>query len=340
MNRHSDDSAHCPPRVITHVFASEPCTKHDTESVHENEELMCDYERDGDNQDDSELYHPDGDGGDFNELAAETSSLASSDNSSFVWSEQGTITAVRVRPMLPLEKKSNYRVIVGMSMNNDGLVTRIVNPTALPPPSRSHASARYTAPLMESPPATDSANFPAQFTQEFRFDYSYWSFDHSSANQVATQSTIYDELGVLALQSVLQGHNCSVFAYGQPGAGKTYTIMGGSGERTSLAASVRANNSGGNNVRTPSTLAASEQRGLIPRICQGLFAEIDEGKNSGYAYALIMSYVEIYDERVYDLLSQASSKVSHALQSLPEYYLLTIVSFHSWCFTHYSNLSR
>ncbi|KAG4061929.1 hypothetical protein PC123_g3203 [Phytophthora cactorum] len=265
------------------------------------EEHMSDHEIEGNNQDDSD------DGCDFNELAAETSSLASSESSSFVCNEQATITAIRVRPMLLSEKKSGYRVIVDMSTNNDGLLIRIVNPTALPPASRG----RYTP--------MESANFPVQFTQEFWFDYSYWSFDRSPAHQVATQSTIYDELGVLALQTVLQGHNCSVFAYGQPGAGKTYTMMGSSGERASLV-DTRAYSDGsdGSDTRFPSTLSTSERRGLVPRICQGLFREVDERKHSGNPCSVLVSYVEIYDERVYDLLSQATVKQSLKIREHPE----------------------
>ncbi|KAE9019919.1 hypothetical protein PR001_g13750 [Phytophthora rubi] len=282
---------------------------------------MQDCEGDDDNQDDSELLLVDDSDGDFNELAAETSSLGSSDSGGFVCSEdQRTFTAVRVRPMLPSEKKNGYRAVIDMTVTSDGLMTRIVNPTALPPPLRGHASARYTSsklPFEELTSTTDLTNFPAQFTQEFRSDYTYWSYDRSPGHQVATQSTIYDELGVLALQTVLQGNNCSIFAYGQPSAGKTYSMMGNSGERASLPASVRTN---GNvsGVRIPSALSVSERRGLIPRICQDLFAEIDEGKSSGSSYTAIMSYVEIYDERVYDLLSQATVKKPLKVREHPE----------------------
>ncbi|KAE8906128.1 hypothetical protein PF006_g247 [Phytophthora fragariae] len=282
---------------------------------------MQDCEGDDDNQDDSELLLVDDSDGDFNELAAETSSLGSSDSGGFVCSEdQRTFTAVRVRPMLPSEKKNGYRAVIDMTVTSDGLMTRIVNPTALPPPLRGHASARYTSsklPFEEFTSTTDLTNFPAQFTQEFRSDYTYWSYDRSPGHQVATQSTIYDELGVLALQTVVQGNNCSIFAYGQPSAGKTYSMMGNSGERASLPASVRTN---GNvsGVRIPSALSVSERRGLIPRICQDLFAEIDEGKSSGSSYTAIMSYVEIYDERVYDLLSQATVKKPLKVREHPE----------------------
>ncbi|KAF4036659.1 Kinesin motor domain [Phytophthora infestans] len=238
-----------------------------------------DHETEGNNQDDI-------DDGEFNELAAETSSLASSECSSFVRHEQATITAIRVRPMRISEKKSGNRVIVDMTRNNDVLVTRIVNPTALPPASRTSS--------------TESVNFPAQFTQEFWFDYSYWSFNRSPAYQKATQRTLYDALGVLALQTVLQGRNCSVFAYGQPGAGKTYTMMGSS------CAKENGNES------------ALERRGLIPRICQGLFGEVDERKRSGNVCTVLMSYVEIYDERVYDLLSHDTVKQPLKIREHPE----------------------
>ncbi|POM74020.1 Kinesin [Phytophthora palmivora] len=137
---------------------------------------------------------------------------------------------------------------------------------------------------------TDAPTFPAQFTQEFKFDCSFWSAANLHSRQGDTQNSIYNELGVLAVQTVLQGHNCSVFAYGQAGAGKTYTMMG-SGE---------------------------QRRGLIPRILQGIFAEVEGGKRSGNTCSIVMSYVEIYDERVYDLLSQASTKTSLKVREHPE----------------------
>ncbi|KAK1947212.1 Kinesin-related protein 1 [Phytophthora citrophthora] len=296
----------CGGALRTRFFVNELNTAHSATSE----------DRDGDNQEDTELFLADDDSEDFNALAEETSSMISCESSSFVCSDQNTITAVRVRPMLPSERKNGYRIIVDVSANNTSLVTKIVNPTSLPSSTRKHTIARYTSnksPL-ESTAATD-LTFPAQFTQEFWFDYTYWSFGRSAAQQVATQATIYDELGVIALQTLLQGHNCSVFAYGQPGAGKTYTMMGNSGERALLAASVRCNTS---DVGVPNPLSTSEKRGLIPRLCQGLFAEIDEGKRAGISSTVIMSYVEIYDERVYDLLSQATLKKSLKVREHPE----------------------
>ncbi|OWZ19890.1 hypothetical protein PHMEG_0005790 [Phytophthora megakarya] len=185
-------------------------------------------------------------------------------------------------------------------MHSDGLVIKIVNPTALSPPSRSQTSTRTASKrLLRESTSTDSPNFPTQFTQEFRFDCSFWS---SADSQETTQNSIYEELDVLAVQTVLQGQNCSVFAYGQTGTGKTYIMMGNNEGRTSTSAS----------------LTTSEQRGLIPRTCQGLFAEIDKSKRSDNTCTIVMSYVEIYDERVFDLLDQATTKKSLKVREHPE----------------------
>ena len=97
----------------------------------------------------------------------------------------------------------------------------------------------------------------------FAFDH---LFDHADG-----QAEIYDALGAKVLQQVVTGHNASVFAYGQTGSGKTYTMLG-----------------------TP------EQRGLIPRLCEGLFQE-----EAIKGWAITVSFFEIYNEQVVDLLAEA-----------------------------------
>lgn len=65
---------------------------------------------------------------------------------------------------------------------------------------------------------------------------------------------------------------------GQTGSGKTYTMMGSEGD----------------------------DRGLIPRICEDMFARMQEGKDEGgTTYRTEVSYLEIYNERVKDLLRKA-----------------------------------
>jgi kinesin family protein 1 len=66
----------------------------------------------------------------------------------------------------------------------------------------------------------------------------------------ADQDSIFQDLGMFVLDNAFKGYNCSVFAYGQTGAGKSYTMMG-----------------------TGAVLSAKlgSAIGLIPRICKALF---------------------------------------------------------------------
>lgn len=69
----------------------------------------------------------------------------------------------------------------------------------------------------------------------FTFDYSFWSHDGFSIdeNGVAIkesdkywdQASVYDALGRQVLDNAWQGYNCCLFAYGQTGAGKSYSMV-------------------------------------------------------------------------------------------------------------------
>ncbi|KAB7504257.1 Kinesin-like protein Klp98A [Armadillidium nasatum] len=109
-------------------------------------------------------------------------------------------------------------------------------------------------------------------TKEFTFDYSYWSHDESSLH-FASQEKVYDDLGSSVISNAHQGYNACVFAYGQTGSGKTFTMMG-----------------------------SQNNPGLIPRICKELFSSMEKGRESGTTYKVEVSYLEIYNERVRDLL--------------------------------------
>ncbi|XP_053613367.1 kinesin-like protein Klp98A isoform X2 [Plodia interpunctella] len=109
--------------------------------------------------------------------------------------------------------------------------------------------------------------------KDFTFDHSYWSFD-SGDSHYASQEQVFSDLGVDVIDSAFEGYNACVFAYGQTGSGKTFTMMG-----------------------------SQEYQGLIPRICRQLFSRVAAGKESGASYRTEVSYLEIYNERVKDLLS-------------------------------------
>ncbi|XP_067617469.1 kinesin-like protein Klp98A isoform X2 [Eurosta solidaginis] len=112
---------------------------------------------------------------------------------------------------------------------------------------------------------------------DFTFDYSYWSFDEQDSH-FATQEEVYNDLGTDVIDCAYEGYNACVFAYGQTGSGKTFTMMG-----------------------------MPDNPGLIPRICQELFARMRVGQESGTGYKTHASYLEIYNERVKDLLGPRSA---------------------------------
>ncbi|CAG9571270.1 putative kinesin [Leishmania major strain Friedlin] len=103
----------------------------------------------------------------------------------------------------------------------------------------------------------------------------------------AEQVAIYEQLAIPLVDAALQGYNTCMFAYGQTGSGKTYTMMG-----------------------------TAQHPGLIPRLCQLLLsqvamrnAEAHDGcavspSTRAAAVVLQLSYMEIYNEQVRDLLKQ------------------------------------
>ncbi|XP_018522543.1 LOW QUALITY PROTEIN: uncharacterized protein kif16bb [Lates calcarifer] len=112
----------------------------------------------------------------------------------------------------------------------------------------------------------------------FSFDFSYDSTDRASPT-FASQERIFHDLGSDVLKAAFEGFNACVFAYGQTGSGKSYTMMG-----------------------------HTEDKGLIPRICEGLFWEISHrSKSDAVSFRTEVSYLEIYNERVRDLLNKRTT---------------------------------
>ncbi|XP_075223673.1 kinesin-like protein 98A isoform X2 [Lycorma delicatula] len=106
----------------------------------------------------------------------------------------------------------------------------------------------------------------------FTFDHSYWSFNREDPHYVS-QEQVFNDLGTEVVNAAFEGYNACVFAYGQTGSGKTFTMMG-----------------------------SKDNQGLIPRICESLFKRMAHGAN----YRIEVSYLEIYNEKVKDLLRKDS----------------------------------
>ncbi|XP_076760947.1 kinesin family member unc-104 isoform X6 [Xylocopa sonorina] len=153
--------------------------------------------------------------------------------------------AVRVRPFNNREISREAQCIIEMS----GSTTSIVNPKA--------------------PPGSKDA------IKSFNYDYSYFSMDPSDINY-SSQLMVYKDIGEEMLEHAFEGYNVCIFAYGQTGAGKSYTMMGKQEEG---------------------------QEGIIPQICKDLFRKISRNSNECLKYSVEVSYMEIYCERVRDLLN-------------------------------------
>eukprot|EP00667_Euglena_gracilis_P002644 EG_transcript_2649 len=98
------------------------------------------------------------------------------------------------------------------------------------------------------------------------------------------QADVYKIVGVPQLDSMFEGYNGCIFAYGQTSSGKTHTMMGTEGEG----------------------------RGVTPRLCEELFVRIAQKESlpddlKKTTYSVKISFLEIYNEKVQDLLSKKST---------------------------------
>ncbi|KAM3922169.1 kinesin-like protein KIF1B isoform 2-T2 [Leptodactylus fuscus] len=151
--------------------------------------------------------------------------------------------AVRVRPFNSRELSKESKCIIQMQGNS----TSILNPKNPKEPAKS-----------------------------FSFDYSYWSHTSPDDPCFASQSRVYNDIGKEMLEHAFEGYNVCIFAYGQTGAGKSYTMMGKQEET---------------------------QAGIIPQLCEELFEKINCNNNDEVSFSVEVSYMEIYCERVRDLLN-------------------------------------
>lgn len=151
--------------------------------------------------------------------------------------------AVRVRPFNSRETSKESKCIIQMQGNS----TSIINPKN-----------------------------PKEAPKSFSFDYSYWSHTSPEDPCFASQNRVYNDIGKEMLLHAFEGYNVCIFAYGQTGAGKSYTMMGKQEE---------------------------SQAGIIPQLCEELFEKINDNCNEDMSYSVEVSYMEIYCERVRDLLN-------------------------------------
>ncbi|KAF2289708.1 hypothetical protein GH714_038107 [Hevea brasiliensis] len=99
----------------------------------------------------------------------------------------------------------------------------------------------------------------------------------------AEQKDLYEQAVVPIVNEVLEGFNCTIFAYGQTGTGKTYTMEG----------ECKRSKSGPNGELPPGA-------GVIPRAVKQIFDTL-EGQNA--EYSVKVTFLELYNEEITDLLA-------------------------------------
>ncbi|XP_024968128.1 kinesin-like protein KIN-5C [Cynara cardunculus var. scolymus] len=99
----------------------------------------------------------------------------------------------------------------------------------------------------------------------------------------AQQKDLYEQAVIPIVHEVLEGFNCTIFAYGQTGTGKTYTMEG----------ECKRSKSGPNGELPP-------EAGVIPRSVQQIFDTL-EGQNA--EYSVKVTFLELYNEEITDLLA-------------------------------------
>uniref|UniRef100_A0A2K6ESM5 Kinesin family member 13A n=1 Tax=Propithecus coquereli TaxID=379532 RepID=A0A2K6ESM5_PROCO len=131
------------------------------------------------------------------------------------------------------------------------------------------------------PPPSNTKQGERKPPKVFAFDYCFWSMDESNTAKYAGQEVVFKCLGEGILEKAFQGYNACIFAYGQTGSGKSFSMMG-----------------------------HAEQLGLIPRLCCALFKRISVEQNESQTFKVEVSYMEIYNEKVRDLLDPKGSRQS------------------------------
>ena len=112
----------------------------------------------------------------------------------------------------------------------------------------------------------------------FKFDHIFW--------KDSIQEDVFQIIALPLIDHTLEGYNSTLFAYGQTGSGKTFTITGDG---------------------TPSCM------GIVPRALSYVYDKI---QNNSKNYSVSISYLEIYNNNAYDLLTRINSNQLMRLEDL------------------------
>ena len=131
--------------------------------------------------------------------------------------------------------------------------------------------------------------------KKFTFDHSFWSHDgyntlpdgymEPADDKYADQKIVFDTVGKQILDNAWQGYHCCLFAYGQTGSGKSYSMVG-----------------------------YGANKGIVPISCDEIFKRIGENKDPDKSFEVQVSMLEIYNEKVQDLLIKPDKRPPSGLK--------------------------
>ena len=172
---------------------------------------------------------------------------------------------IRVRPPLMSEKDSSLPFRSIASVSDDKTTISLIEYLGF-----EFDEALKQKELMENP----SLFVPHPYTFDHIFDMD------------STQEDVYKIAAVPAVESLMSGYNSTIFAYGQTGTGKTYTMEGFSYDYL------------------------SPKKGLIPRAIENIFKYIENNSNSDTTFIIRVTYLQIYNESIDDLLKSEKKHLS------------------------------
>ena len=147
---------------------------------------------------------------------------------------------------------------------------------------------------MEGPTTTIKDLDGDQPPRSFAFDYSFWSHDgfHDEdglsvpdGDKYSDQKKVYELLGNSVIENAWNGFHCCLFAFGQTGAGKSYSMIG-----------------------------FGKNKGIVPITCEEIFRRIRHSEDPELKFEVSVSMVEIYNEAVQDLLVHPSKRPKGGLE--------------------------
>ena len=131
--------------------------------------------------------------------------------------------------------------------------------------------------------------------KKFTFDHSFWSHDgfrtlengymEPDDDKYADQKIVFETVGKQILDNAWQGYHCCLFAYGQTGSGKSYSMVG-----------------------------YGANKGIVPISCDEIFRRIGENKDADKTFEVQVSMLEIYNEKVQDLLIKPDKRPPSGLK--------------------------